>query len=65
MNAAEALRQKNFQRQILREDMLEIKTVNLEAPSSEEFYTGIEDKDGIFLCYLTKFSVDNSRHVPT
>jgi hypothetical protein len=51
MNAAEAVKQKNFQRQILREDMLGIKTVNFEAPSSEEFDSGIEDEDSIF-CVL-------------
>jgi len=48
INAAEAVRQKNFQRQILRADMLELKSANLEEPCSEEFNSGIEDKDGIF-----------------
>jgi len=52
IKAAEAVRQKNFQRQILRADMLELKTANLEAPSSEEFDSGIEDENAIFLCVI-------------
>ena len=52
INTAETVRQKNFQRQVLREGMLEIKTVNLEAPSSEEFDSDIENEDGGFFCAL-------------